>query len=320
MRLLVSRHLENFLALYEARNMHLAANRKGISQPALTKSLRLLEEELGTELFIRTHRGLEPTDAGDTLHKHACSIDQAARFASLDVGDIHANLGGRIRIGVGPVVAVSTFPTVLADLHRKLPATHISVETAISAHLVEALVNMKLDVIVAALPEMPLPERFTAVKLLTTDMIAICREGHPLRSLERIDHQALAGYGRVGFVEDHDFEAKAQRLFGGFSKHMGPVLETTSLSIMFGILATTDYYAIVSDLIAPRARREGLDVFLPEGGLWQLDIDLMCKSSLMGSRPIQLLRNALTAYSDPPSAPIRPERPSAEGRDRPRRR
>ncbi|PDS35049.1 LysR family transcriptional regulator [Rhizobium anhuiense] len=297
MRLLISRHLENFLALYEARNMHLAADRKGISQPALTKSLKLLEEELGAELFIRTHRGLEPTDAGDALYQHACAIEQSARFASLDIGDIHANLGGRIRIGVGPVLAVSTFPAALADFHRQLPTIRISVETAISTHLFNALVNNDVDIVVAALPEMPLPERFTAVKLLTTNMVAICRQGHPILSLKRIDRETLTRFGRVGFVEDRDFEKKAQRVFGVSSERLRPVIETTSLSIMFGILATTDYYAIVSEMIVTRARRDELASFLPDGGLWPLDIDLMCKSSLINSRPISLLRHSLVAVS-----------------------
>ncbi|MBU2483494.1 MAG: LysR family transcriptional regulator [Alphaproteobacteria bacterium] len=68
MRLLISRHLENFLALYDARNMHLAAQKKGISQPALSKSLKVLEESLGATLFERTHRGLEPTSCCTGMH------------------------------------------------------------------------------------------------------------------------------------------------------------------------------------------------------------------------------------------------------------
>jgi DNA-binding transcriptional LysR family regulator len=57
LRLLVSRHLENFIALYEAQNMHAAADRKGISQPALAKSLRIVEEEVGTRLFSAPRKG-----------------------------------------------------------------------------------------------------------------------------------------------------------------------------------------------------------------------------------------------------------------------
>ncbi|WEX12098.1 LysR family transcriptional regulator [Chelativorans sp. AA-79] len=293
MRLLISRHLENFLALYDARNMHVAAERKGVSQPALTKSLKLLESELGMELFLRTSRGLEPTDAGNILYLHARAIDQEARFAGLDVQELHQNLGGHIRIGVGQVLAVSTFPQVLVAFHMQFPKVQATVETGISTQLVDALVNERLDVVVAALPEVPLPERFAATPLFKSDMVVICRQGHPLRSRKTTSLRELSRYGRVGFVEDREFEKKSRHMLGSRAERLQPVLQTSSLSIMFGILVATDYYAIVSEMILPRARRESLDQLPVEEGLWQLDIDIMCKSSLMASQPIRTIREAL---------------------------
>jgi DNA-binding transcriptional LysR family regulator len=297
LRLLVSRHLENFLALYEARNMHVAAERKGISQPALTKSLKVLEEDLNAELFLRTSRGLEPTGAGDTLYRHARAIDQEARFATLDIGSIHENLGGRIRIGVGHVLAVSTFPAALTEFHRQFPTVEVSVETGISNQLVEGLVREEFDVVITALPEMPLPERFAAASLFTTDMVVICRRDHPLRSRSAVKREDLTSFERVGFVDDREFEKKSRRAFGAGAERLRPVLQTTSLTIMFGILAATDYYAIVSHMIVPRARQEGLAALSIQGALWQLDIDLMCKAALMSSRPVTTLQEVLLKHS-----------------------
>jgi DNA-binding transcriptional LysR family regulator len=297
MRLLISRHLENFLALYDARNMHLAAEKKGISQPALSKSLKVLEESLGATLFERTHRGLEPTSAGELLHRHACAIDQEARFASLDISKYQSTLGGRIKIGVGPVLAVSTFPQALADFHHSLPGIEISVETGISNFLYDGLMNADFDVIAAAIPELELPENFTAVPLFTTNMVVICRKDHPMMAAPDVTRDSLGTFRRVGFVEDREFEKKSRRFLGGLSDQLQPILQTTSLTIMFGILAATDYYAIVSDLIVPRARREGLDAFSPLGGLWQLDIDLICKTTLVTSHPLQVLRQAIEEHS-----------------------
>ncbi|WP_336057133.1 LysR family transcriptional regulator [Nitratireductor sp. CH_MIT9313-5] len=293
MRLLVSRHLENFLALYEARNMHVAAERKGISQPALTKSLKVLEDDLGTELFVRTHTGLEPTNAGRALFRHARAIDQEARFAELDVRDVHESMGGRIRIGVGPVLAVSTFPPILAEFHQRFPKVEISVETGISNHLVDGLMRENFDVVVTALPEVPLPDRFAAYPLYTTGMAVICRRGHPLEKQGKITRDDLGGYGRVGFVEDREFEKKSRHVFGSRADQLRPIVQTTSLTVMFGILAATDYYAIVSSMIVPRAEREGLVSFSPAEGLWSLDIELMCKASLANTKPIRMLHEAL---------------------------
>ena len=139
--------------------MHTAADKKGISQPALTKSLKVLEDDLGTELFIRTHSGLEPTNAGTALFRHARVIDQEARFAELDIRDIHESMGGRIRIGVGPVLAVSSFPPILAEFHQQFPKVEISVETGISNHLVDGLMRESFDVVVCQFGAMFFPDK-----------------------------------------------------------------------------------------------------------------------------------------------------------------
>ncbi|MCT7378153.1 LysR family transcriptional regulator [Chelativorans salis] len=295
MRLLISRHLENFLALYDARNMHAAADKKGISQPALTKSLRLLEKDFGAELFVRTPKGLEPTDAGDALYRHARTIDQEARFASMDIQDIHHNLGGRIRIGVGPILTLSIFPAVLVDFHQQFPFVEVTVETGVSSQLVQSLARGNLDVVVTALPEQPLPEGYVGLPLIKNDMTVICREDHPLRSRGEASLDELSCFGLVGFTDDREFAKHSRRVFGSRAEKLQPVLQTTSLSVMFGILAATDYFAILSTMILLRARREGLDRLPVQHDLWQIEIALMCKESLIGSRPISAIKEALLA-------------------------
>lgn len=274
--------------------MHVAADKKGVTQPALTKSLKLLEEDLGVELFTRGPRGLDPTDAAVMLYRHARAIDQEARFASLDIGELHTNLRGMMRIGVGPVVAVSMFPAALIQLHKQLPTMEISVETGISDHLLQSLSKRNIDVIVAARPDMPLDDEFSSLPINKSDMLVICRRGHPLLLEQPVALERLTAFKRVGFVEDKEFERRAQRCFAPLSSsQLKPVLQTTSLTIMFGILANTDYYAIVSDMIVTRALREGLDAVPTREALWQLDIELICKTSLVKSRPVALLRQCL---------------------------
>ena len=293
LRLLISRHLENFLALYEARNMHVAAEKKGISQPALTKSLKLLESEVGAELFVRTSRGLEPTDLGEILYEHARAIDQESRFATLNIGELHRTLGGQLRVGVGQVLAVSVFPEVLVAFHQQFPSVRVIAEAGISTKLVEGLLRGDFDLVIAALPQDALPERFVATPLFKSEMVVVCRREHPLRSRGRITLDDLLEFERVGFVEDQEFEKKSELKFGARARRMRPAIESTSLSIMFGILKATDYYAVVSEMILRRAQREGLDQLVVSENFWQLEIDLICKVSLISSRPVRMMKNAL---------------------------
>lgn len=293
MRMLVSRHLENFLALHDAGNMHEAARRKGISQPALTKSLKLLEQEIGTELFVRTHRGLEVTVAGEALYSHALAIDQQARFASMNLSDLHHNLGGTLRIGVGPVLAVNTFPDALVAFHKAFPSLRIDVETGISGMLVERLQTDRLDIVITAKPEGDLPDSLGFQSLFRPPMVAICREGHPLSGHGDVPLEDLAEFGRVGFTDDFEFANWARTALASRAETLQPILQTTSISVMFALLAATDHYAIVNSMILPRARKDGLLQVALRDGLWSLDIGMICKATLVTSRPVRALRQIL---------------------------
>lgn len=292
MRSLVSRHLENFLALYAAKSMHAAAEAKGISQPALSKSLRVLESEVGSELFVRTSQGLQPTPAGSTLYRYALQLNQQARLASIDIQESVNNLYGRMRIGIGPVLAVTTFPAAIADFHEAFPKIAITVETGISSSLMEALARDSLDAVVGALPEEHASDAIVSTPLWQTKMVVIGRKGHPLSS-RRFSLDELALHRRVGFVEDREFERNAATAFGQSSKALDPILETTSLSVIFGMLASTNYYAIVSDMIVPRALDSGLVRLKLNRDLWTINIGLACKSSISKTRPINAFRKIL---------------------------
>lgn len=292
LRLLVSRHLENFLVVYETLNLHEAANLKGISQPALSKSLKLLEEEIGTPLFVRTSRGLEPTPAGMTLHQYARRLDQEARFASIELHQSTDHLYGKMRVGIGPVLATTTFPKIISEFHRQFPQVSITVETGVSSTLIAALNRDHLDVVVAALPQMPVPDNMVSMPLFKSQMIAIGREGHPLADrISALDD--IAKLRRVGFVEDREFETNAARAFGQKAQDFLPILQTTSLSVMFGMLAETDYYAIVSEMILPPAQASGLTKLECQSRLWHINIGVVCKTSISQSRAIVALRGAL---------------------------
>lgn len=292
MRLLVSRHLENFLALYEARNMHAAADRKGITQPALTKSLKTIEVEVGTDLFVRTSKGLEPTEAGEALYRYARAIDQEARFAAFDIRRSILDAEGRLRMGIGPALAVSSFPPVLVAFHRTFPLVQVTVETGISSHLVDNLIHGNLDVVVTARPERELPDPFAAIRLFSHRMVMICRHDHPLRRRGQVTIEDVSGYGRVGFLEDHEFDLHARQALGDRAGGMPAAVQTTSMSVMLDLLAATDYFAIVNEVILPKASREGLLPLPLADPLWSIDIDLMCKAAFANSRPITAIRTA----------------------------
>lgn len=294
-RSLVSRHLGNFLALYDTRNMHAAAERRVITQPALSKSLRVLEDELGIELFRRTAKGLEPTEEAGALYRYARAIDQEARFAAMDIRASTRELEGSLRMGIGAALAANWFALVLVNFRRDYAGIRITAETGISNHLVASLTRGLFDLVVTARPEQELPEPFVRLPLFTCAMHAVCRAGHPLRQAKPAPIADLAAFGRVGFVEDREFERHARDALGAAADKLQPLVETSSLSIMLGLLAATDHFAIVSETMLARARQSGLEPIATREPLWRIEVDLMCKAHFADSRPISAFRTAMLA-------------------------
>src|SRR3546814_13227777 len=104
--------LKALLAVAEAGTIRGAARQLNLSQAALTKSLKELEEQVGAELLIRSYRGVQLTAAGKILQERA---RVAHRQLDIARSEIHALTGrGQIRLAVGvtPMVGLSVLPDV----------------------------------------------------------------------------------------------------------------------------------------------------------------------------------------------------------------
>src|SRR5689334_10300806 len=93
--------LRPFLAVARTGNLSAAARELSLSQPALTKSVRKLEEIVGVPLFERRARGMTLTGSGTALLAHARRIEAQCRFADAEIGAIARGEAGSIRIGAG---------------------------------------------------------------------------------------------------------------------------------------------------------------------------------------------------------------------------
>lgn len=98
-----SRLLRHFLAVVEHKGITSAAEELHISQPALTKSIRQLEDNLGVTLFERMPTGVVPTPFGEILARRARLMDLEYRHALAEIHAIKGGAGGTINIGAAPV-------------------------------------------------------------------------------------------------------------------------------------------------------------------------------------------------------------------------
>ena len=91
-------NLRAFIQVAEAGSFSLAAERLHLTQPAVSKRIALLEEELGSPLFDRIGRNVSLTEAGEALLPHARNVEQQLRAAEQSVRDLSGDVAGQLRI------------------------------------------------------------------------------------------------------------------------------------------------------------------------------------------------------------------------------
>lgn len=125
--------------LAEERNMRKAAERLFLSQPALSQRLQSIEKEWGTQLFIRSQKGLTATSAGELVIQY--SIDQLAKQEEVfeTIQSLISKVHGTLKIACASIVGQNWLPMVLKDFVTQYPEAKISLITGWSSEIVKAL-------------------------------------------------------------------------------------------------------------------------------------------------------------------------------------
>src|SRR5512133_2428800 len=113
--------LRYFVEVARQHNFTRAGEALHVTQPAISKMVRALEEELGTPLLLRERRRVTLTDAGRMVLERAQGILDALRVMQDEVVELSALRRGRLRIGLPPIVGVAFFPPLLGEFHTAHP-------------------------------------------------------------------------------------------------------------------------------------------------------------------------------------------------------
>lgn len=188
-----SRRLRHFLAVFELGSIGQAADKLLLTQPALTKSLRSLEDELGVRLFDRTPMGVVATVFGEAQAMHAKAIEAQLRSAEAAIGALRGKAKGRVTVGIGPSVAPNLMPQATLTLQRLHPGIELTVIEGLVDDLVPQLRRGQLDVAVGAWPKLADPDFSTEVIVADTLDVYV-RAGHPLADSTALTLQSLLAY------------------------------------------------------------------------------------------------------------------------------
>lgn len=137
--------VEGFLEIARQRNLSRAADTLHVTQPALTARIKQLEEELGTPVFERSHRGMRLTDAGRALLPHAERAVDALAIGRDLVVEHARGIAGQLTIGSAPSVGAYVLPGLLARFAGRFADVRLVVRTGHSEEIVEAVERAELD-------------------------------------------------------------------------------------------------------------------------------------------------------------------------------
>ncbi|MEM8787192.1 MAG: LysR substrate-binding domain-containing protein [Pseudomonadota bacterium] len=256
------RHVRVFLEVARVGGLTAAAGTLHVTQPALSKTIRELEEIVGAALFDRSHRQMILNDAGRRFHAHAARIerdlDRATRAAQ------RAAKRSRLRLGVLPTAATDLVPRAVRRFSQTRPNCVLDVATGGNPDLVGALRGGALDLVVG---RMAPPEAMTGLafeQLYPERILAVARPDHPLAELEVVEATRLESWPLILPPPDALIAqpVEAWRLSVGLS-HVEATLRTVSLAVGRGAVRGSDGVWFISEGVVAFELRERLLAALP---------------------------------------------------------
>ncbi|MCM2131527.1 pca operon transcription factor PcaQ [Larsenimonas rhizosphaerae] len=172
------RHLSAFQEVARRRSLVKAAHALSISQPALSKTIRELEEILDTSLFERSPQGMALTSAGLALLRYAGPALSSLEEGVKAVGQIAR--GRVVRLGALSSVEAGFLPRALVALHRAWPELRLQVTTGPSAFLLSRLRQGELDLVVGRMSDAREIRDLSFEHLYYEPLVMVVRPGHPL--------------------------------------------------------------------------------------------------------------------------------------------
>jgi DNA-binding transcriptional LysR family regulator len=167
-------HLQTFAEVVERGSFSAAAERVGLSQPAVSLQIKELERRFGVRLLERIGKRVEPTTAGRELLVHATRIKEIATAAVEAVAEHSSGVSGRVRLGTGATACIYLLPPVLRALRTQFPSLEIVVRTGNSSEILKLIEDNALDIGLVTLPAAG--RIFQVTPVLDDELVAVFAE------------------------------------------------------------------------------------------------------------------------------------------------
>lgn len=191
-----TQNLTAFIAVADSASFTQAAETLHLSQPAVSKRITTLEEQIGQSLFDRVGRSVTLTDAGRTLLPYARKVLQDLEDGRRALSHLHEKIAGRLSIGTSHHIGLHRLPPVLRAFTQQYPEVDLDLHFMDSEVACQAVLAGKLELGIVTLPSQPLPQ--LEMRSVWPDPLSVVvAPGHPLTELRKIALTDLAAHPAV---------------------------------------------------------------------------------------------------------------------------
>jgi LysR family transcriptional regulator, regulator of abg operon len=270
-------HLRDVLAIAERGSVRAAARSLGVPQPALSRSIRELERELGVPLFERTARGVTLTQGGALFLGRAKAVRSELRRARDELDQFRGITHGRVVACLSTVPHISMLAPALRPFRERYPDVHLEIFDGLYPSIEPALRDGTLDFYIGPPPER-VPAEFVADTLFENTRVILCRKGHPLAGARSLSELTEAEWITTSVT--YKAEEEIGPLFAQFNLPAPRLVMQAHSALTF--LVAVAYYDLLTMLPV-----QWLDFPMTRDALQRIHV----KEPLPG-RPICILRRA----------------------------
>jgi DNA-binding transcriptional LysR family regulator len=188
--------LRAFLAVSDQESFSLAAVRLHLTQPAVSKRVALLENQLGVKLFDRIGRTISLTEAGRELYSRAGTILADVEDSRRAITNLNGSVSGQLSVATSHHIGLWRLPEVLKEYSTRFPAVALDLHFMDSEVAHEEIVQGNLELGIITLAPNP-HERLRSTPIWKDRLTFVCANDHPLARSDQVKIEVLAEYPAV---------------------------------------------------------------------------------------------------------------------------
>lgn len=255
-------NLQGFITVARMGGVRPAARELGLSQPALTKSIRLLERELGMPLFDRTARGAVLNAFGRSFLVRAQHAANELKRGEDELHQMAGGAGGNVALAISGLPCLQLLPGALRVFRRRFPQATVRIVEGVYAVMLPELRANALDFALVPQPTRPLGSEFVVEPLFQDRCVVVGRKGHPLRGAKSLAELLDAEWVVTGEAGPQSIEFDAAFLSNGLRVPQANY-QCESLIALLSIISNSDLLVFLPQKWLGNRVTEGLLEAIP---------------------------------------------------------